>query len=90
MDKENETLRWPTNLDRAAIVVRLVEVRALAREAGLAEIAAHLADVETEDMPSAQIGASVIAALTWIQEKPQYKAITAQLAMVAMNLKNLK
>ena len=41
-------------------------------------------------MPATQIGASVIAALTWIQEKPEYEAITAQLAMVAMNLKNLK
>jgi len=88
MSTENETLRWPTNLDRAAIVARLVQVRALAAEAGLAEIAARFAGVE--DMPSTQIGASVIAALTWIQEKPEYEAITAQLAMVAMNLKNLK
>jgi hypothetical protein len=32
----------------------------------------------------------VISALTWIQEKPEYPAITSQLAMVAMNLKNLK
>ncbi len=27
MNYENETLRWPTNLDRAAIVARLIEVR---------------------------------------------------------------
>ncbi len=27
IDHENETLRWPTNLDRAAFVARLVEVR---------------------------------------------------------------
>jgi hypothetical protein len=88
MDQENETLRWPTNLDRAAIVERLVQVRALAEQAGLAEIASRLADVE--GMPATQIGASVIASLTWIQDKPHYDAITAQLAMVAMNLKNLK
>jgi hypothetical protein len=88
MDQENETLRWPTNLDRAAIVERLVQVRAMAVEAGLAELAARFAGVE--DMPSGQIGTSVVAALTWIQEKPEYDAITAQLAMVAMNLKNLK
>ena len=30
MSNENETLRWPTNLDHAAIVARLVEVRTLA------------------------------------------------------------
>ena len=88
MSEENETLRWPTNLDHAAIVERLVRVRALAKEAGLADIAARFADVE--NMPAGQIGANVIAALTWIQEKTEYPAITQQLAMVAMNLKNLK
>jgi len=88
MGEENETLRWPTNLDHAAIVARLVQVRKLATEAGLADLAARFADVET--MPAGQIGASVIAALTWIQEKTEYPAITQQLAMVAMNLKNLK
>lgn len=85
---ENETLRWPANLDRSGIVERLVQVRAMAGAAGLADLAARFADVET--MASAEIGANVIAALTWIQEKPEYAAITTQLAMVAMNLKNLK
>ena len=88
MDNENETLRWPTNLDRAAIVERLVQVRAAAVEAGLADLAARFDGVES--MPSAELGAKVIGALTWIQEKPEYPAITTQLAMVAMNLKNLK
>ena len=87
MTNENETLRWPTNLDHAAIVERLVQVRAMAMEAGLADLAARFAEVE--NMPSGHIGANVVAALTWIQEKPQYDAITSQLAMVAMNLKNL-
>ena len=88
MAHENETLRWPTNLDRAHIIERLVEVRAAAEAAGLADLAARLAEVES--MPSAEIGAKVIASLTEIQEKPEYGAITTQLAMVAMNLKNLK
>jgi len=87
-DSGNETLRWPTNLDRAAIVERLVKVRAKAEAAGLADFAARFAGVET--MPSGEIGAKVIAALTWVQEKPEYAAIASQLAMVAMNLKNLK
>jgi len=85
---ENETLRWPTNMDRAAIVERLVQVRAMAEAAGLADIAARLAGVES--MPSPAIGGKVISSLTDIQEKPEYAAITRQLAMVAMNLKNLK
>jgi hypothetical protein len=85
---ENETLRWPTNLDRTAIVERLVRVRAMAADAGLPELAARLDGVET--LPSPELGSKVIGALTWIQEKPEYALITAQLAMVAMNLKNLK
>jgi hypothetical protein len=88
MNDENETLRWPTNLDRAAMVERLVRVRAMAAEAGLGDLAARLEGVET--VPSAEVGSKVIGALTWVQEKPEYSAITAQLAMVAMNLKNLK
>ena len=36
-----------------------------------------------------QIGAAVVGALTWLQDKPQHRAITTQLEMVAMNLKNL-
>jgi hypothetical protein len=60
----------------------------MAAEAGLADLAARLEGVET--VPAAELGSKVIGALTWIQEKPEYSAITAQLAMVAMNLKNLK
>ena len=88
MKNDNETLRWPTNLDPAAIVERLVQVRALAAAAGLAELAARFENVET--MPAAEIGANVVEALTWIQDEPAHDAITAQLTMVAMNLKNLK
>ena len=88
MSNENETLRWPTNLDPAAIVERLVQVRALAAAAGLADLAARFANVET--MAAAEIGANVVEALTWIQDRPEHTAITSQLTMVAMNLKNLK
>ena len=87
MSKENETLRWPTNLDRAAIVARLIQVREAARSNGLAELAARFANVEA--MPSKQIGISVVAALTWLQDKPEHRSITTQLEMVALNLKNL-
>ena len=88
MNEPDETLRWPTNLDRAAMIDRLIHVRAMAAEAGLGDLAARLDGVET--LPSAEIGSKVIGALTWIQEKPEYGDITTQLAMVAMNLKNLK
>jgi hypothetical protein len=41
-------------------------------------------------MAGAQIGAGVVAALTWLQDKPEHRALTTQLEMVALNLKNLK
>ena len=88
MSNEYETLRWPTNMDRAAIVAKLAEIREAARTAGRPELAAFFADVE--GMPSPKVGASVISALTWLEGKPEYVDIGTQLSMVAMNLKNLK
>jgi hypothetical protein len=85
---ENETLRWPTNLDHAAIVKRLVEVRAAAQAAGLAQLAAGFDAVET--MPAGRLASAVVAALTSIQEAPEHRAIAMQLEMVAINLKNLR
>jgi hypothetical protein len=84
---ENETLRWPTNLDRAAIVQRLSQVRESLR-ASLPELAETFVGLET--MPAAQIGSRVIAAINVVQEKPELSSVANQLAMVAMNLKNLR
>jgi len=84
---ENETLRWPTNLDHAAIVGRLVAIRESARASGFAELASQLAEVE--GMTAAHIGSCVIAAMTLVQERPEHRSIATQLEMIAMNLKNL-
>jgi len=86
--KHDETLRWPTNLNRAGIESRLVQVRDAARAAGLNDVAALLDN--PSKMTGAQIGAAVVAALERVQEKNEHGAITTQLEMVAMNLKNLK
>jgi hypothetical protein len=88
LNTENETLRWPTNLDHAAIVRRLVEVRAAAEAAGLAELAARFRDLES--MPAGKLASSVVGALTSIQELPDHRAIAMELEMIAMNLKNLR
>jgi hypothetical protein len=86
---ENETLRWPTNLDRKGIEQRLVQVRDYAETHGLADLAARFAYIES--MSSGQLGAAVVAALTWLQDhQAEHRPITMQLEMVAMNLKNLK
>ncbi|HEV8694612.1 MAG TPA: hypothetical protein VGQ93_10610 [Lysobacter sp.] len=88
MVSENETLRWPTNLDRGGIERRLVQVRKDAKAAGLDYLVLLFARLKGKS--AAKLGANVIAALTWLQDKPEHRAITTQLEMVAMNLKNLK
>lgn len=87
-ENHNETLRWPTRLDRGGIRQRLTLVREAAASEKLPELAALLPDPASAT--PAAIGAGVVAALSWLQDKPQHQAITLQLQMVAMNLKNLK
>ena len=88
MASENETLRWPTNLDRKGIEQRLVQVREYAEKHGLADVAARFAYIES--MSPGQLGAAVVATLSMMENQPEHRATTMQLEMVAMNLKNLK
>ena len=67
--ESEETLRWPTNLDRRAIEQRLVQARATAEKQGWTEIVALLSDVETKS--PAEIAKSVMAALEWLQRQPR-------------------
>jgi hypothetical protein len=86
--ENEETIRWPTNLDRPAIEQRLIQARATAEQQGWNEVVALLAGVETKS--PAEIAKSVMAALEWLQRQPELRAFTLQLQMVALNLKNLK
>ncbi|HEY5897424.1 MAG TPA: hypothetical protein VIV54_07665 [Burkholderiales bacterium] len=88
MGTETETLRWPTNLDRAAIEQRLIHAREIAVQQGLTEVASLLADVEHK--PPSQIAMAVMGTLDWLEHKPELRSYTLQLEMVALNLKNLK
>jgi hypothetical protein len=93
LTQENETVRWPANLDRAAIEKRLAKVRQVAVDANLAELSARFDNVAA--MSAGQIASSVVGALTWLLNRPEHErrdheAITKQLEMVALNLKNLK
>jgi hypothetical protein len=88
MTTEYETLRWPTNLDRAGIELRLVQVRDYARANDLPELAARFESLST--LTSAQLGAAVLGAINALQKSPQHRQAITQLEMVAMNLKNLK
>ena len=87
-DTQYETLRWPTNLDRAGIELRLVQVRDYALANDLPEIATYFENLPR--LSSAQLGAVVLSALNSLQKSPQHREATTQLEMVAMNLKNLK
>ena len=88
MTSEYETLRWPTNLDRAAINKRLVQARTIAERDGMVEVAKLLANVENET--PAHIAKAVMASLDWLEGKSELRSFTLQLEMVALNLKNLK
>ena len=63
-------------------------MRETAQAAGQTEFADRFVGVE--EMPAAQLSKCVVSALTFVQEKPEYEAIATQLAMVALNLKNLR
>jgi hypothetical protein len=86
---DNESLRWPPDLDREAIVQRLVSIRENAPDYrnGLDGLARLLAGVES--MSPAQIGGRVLSALTWTEENPGHAFLAEQLQIVAVNLKNL-
>ena len=86
--ESEETLRWPTTLDRSAIEQRLIQARATAEKQGWKEVTALLDGVETKS--AAEIAKCVMAALDWLQRQPELRAFTLQLQMVALNLKNLK
>jgi hypothetical protein len=75
-------------MDRPAIVAKLAEIRESALAQGYGDLAEFFRSVE--DLSSPRVGASVIAALTWLEGKPEFQAFGTQLSMVAMNLKNLK
>jgi len=86
--ENEETIRWPTNLDRTAIEQRLIQARATAQKHGWKEVTALLDGVERKS--AAEIAKSVMATLDWLQRQPELRAFTQQLQMVALNLKNLK
>ena len=85
---EEKTLKLVTNLDRAAIEAKLVQVRTDAQSANLKELADMFNGVE--GMPRAQIETKVKNALRWLADKPQHNRIASQLELVGLNLKNLK
>jgi hypothetical protein len=88
MSEHEKTLKLVTNLDRGAIEARLADLRGKAQAANLGDLASMFAGVE--GMPRAQMEERVRNALKWLADKPQHKALAAQLELVEINLPNLK
>jgi len=84
----SETARFPSKLDRNAIIARVGELHGWARSQDLAELARLLA--LPAGASSADIGSRVLSALALVTGKPEYAVITKQLEIVTLNLKNLK
>ena len=88
MSTHDKTLKLVTNLDRAGIEQRLGQIRDAARSASLGELAQMLAGVA--GAPRTQLEQTIRAALKWLADKPDHKALSAQLELVEINLPNLK
>ena len=88
MSMHDKTLKLVTNLDRAGIEARLVEVRDAARENNLGELAALLDGIE--GMPRAHIEERVQNALKSLRGDPEHGSLSALLELVELNLPNLK
>lgn len=84
---DDRTMKIVTNLDRAGIEQMLVEARSLAQAKSLPELASLFNGVE--GMPRAQIEQRIGNALKWLADKPEHMAISAQLEMIELNLRNL-
>ena len=87
MAESEKTMKIVTNLDRSGIEAKLAEVRAQAQSKYLTELASLFNGVE--GMPRAQFEQRISNALKWLADKPEHSALTAQLEMVELNLKNL-
>ncbi|MEX0638257.1 MAG: hypothetical protein WEC13_03180 [Burkholderiales bacterium] len=88
MSSHEQTLKLVTNLDRAGIESRLADIRGAAQAAGLAELAQLLA--AAPGAPRAELEQRIRGALKSLADKPEHKALLAQIELVEINLHNLK
>ncbi len=86
--KEETTLKLLTNLDRPAVERLLTEVRTLAEEQGMTELAAMFADVGGASR--ADLERKVNDAILQLRGNDAAKLMSANLEMALLNLPNLK
>ncbi|HSO06474.1 MAG TPA: hypothetical protein VLW45_04510 [Pelomicrobium sp.] len=86
--KEETTLKLLTNLDRPAVERLLAEVRTLAAEQGMTDLADMFADVGGASR--ADLERKVNAAIQQLRGNDAAKLMSANLEMALLNLPNLK
>jgi hypothetical protein len=86
--KEETTLKLLTNLDRTAVERLLNEVKTLAEQKGMGDIAALFADVGTASR--SDLERNVHDAIQQLRGTDAAKDMSANLEMVLLNLPNLK
>ena len=88
MSSHDQTLKLVTNLDRAGIEKFIGKVRDTAQAANLSEVVQLLAGIEGS--PREQFEQKVKDALKLLAGKAAHGALTDQLELVELNLRNLK
>jgi hypothetical protein len=86
--REETTLKLLTNLDRPAVERLLNEVKTLAEQNGMGEVAALFADVGAASR--SDLERSVHDAIGLLRGRDEAKLMSANLEMVLINLPNLK
>ena len=88
MSSHDQTLKLVTNLDRAGVEKIITKVRDAAQAGNLSEVVQSLAGIEGS--PRAQFELQVKDALKLLAGKAAHGALTDQLELVELNLRNLK
>ena len=88
MSNEEETIRWPITLNGEELLARLSALRKSAQLRGVTPLADFFAHVE--NMTPAKVACAVVAAMEWLDSRPEHAEWGPKLSIVALNLKNLK
>ena len=84
----DSTMKFVTNMSRAEIEAKLLELKAFSEAADLAEVAQLL--TVTAGLPPAELGTRMTRCLELLGGKDEYALLIDQIDMLTINLRNLK
>ena len=82
------TMKFKTNMSRQEIDVLLPQLKTMAENAGLANVAHEL--TATAGLPVTELASRVTRCFAAVNGKPDLSVLTFQLDMLLLNLRNLK